>query len=196
MLAAVTDMAAYDVLADALGREPLNRGEVLAALARVPDLRRDLDDIERAAIDAARQAGASWGQVAAALGLRSRQAAEQRRLRLGAPEPGRRDALEARRHRRRQRSVDETAGREVVALRAAVRDLATAVDRVPTWDDQGSAAVLARRTFRIALEADPGTLVDLSRLALDDLAALGRPPAGGRRVADPLRRVRAIVDLH
>lgn len=145
--------------------------DVLAALSVVPERRAELDGLERALIDTARDAGASWTQIADALGLRSRQAAEQRRLRLDAP-GDRRDPNKTRERRQRQQAGDAAAGEQIVALRAAVRELTTAIDRTAGWDDQGPRARLARRTLGIARDADPGALVDLTRHVLDDLASI------------------------
>jgi hypothetical protein len=182
----------YGVVVDALGRESPVRDEVLAALALIPGLRADLDALESGAIDAARSCGAGWAEIALALGLRSRQAAEQRRLRLGTHTEGR-DVGEVRERRRRQREADATAGKTIVALREAVTALAAAIDRTPDWDGQGPAAMLARRSLRIALDAEPGALVDLAQLIVGDLATLGHPPTGGPPVQDALRRTRDLV---
>jgi acid phosphatase family membrane protein YuiD len=84
---------AYPVVRAALTRAaggvPGSHQELIAALALIPAMREDLDATERAAIDAARRCGASWAEIATALGLRSRQAAEQRRLRLDGSIAGR-----------------------------------------------------------------------------------------------------------
>ncbi|MFE3458595.1 hypothetical protein ACFXKD_13720 [Nocardiopsis aegyptia] len=56
--------------------------ERLEELADVARLRHDVDVIERDRIAAARAAGASWDRIAAVLGIRSRQGAEQRYARL------------------------------------------------------------------------------------------------------------------
>jgi hypothetical protein len=182
----------YGVVVDALGRESPVRDEVLAALALIPGLRAGLDALESGAIDAARSCGAGWAEIALALGLRSRQAAEQRRLRLGTHAEGR-DVGEVRERRRRQREADATAGKTIVALREVVTALAAAIDRTPDWDSQGPAAMLARRSLRIALDAEPGALVDLAQLIVGDLATLGHPPTGGPSVQDALRRTRDLV---
>ncbi len=179
-------------IAAALERVPSDLDDLLAALSTVPERRAELDDVERTLIDAARDSGASWTQIAAALGLRSRQAAEQRRLRLGAP-GSRRDPAAARERRQRQRVGDAAAGEQIVALRAAVRDLAAGIDRTPGWDDQGPRARLARRTLSIALDADPGALVDLTRHVVDDLATIRTDLLGGTGVEAARRRMADIV---
>ena len=55
----------------------------LVQLAEVGAARARLDERELELIDRARHGGATWAQVAAALGLGSRQAAEQRRPTAG-----------------------------------------------------------------------------------------------------------------
>jgi hypothetical protein len=52
--------------------------EILAGLAGISDQRRDLAQHEHDLIVAAREAGATWRQIAASLGLNHRQAAQQR----------------------------------------------------------------------------------------------------------------------
>ncbi|GIH18662.1 hypothetical protein [Rugosimonospora africana] len=183
----------YRAVRDALDAVPPVRAEVVEALRLIPALREELDGVERAVIDAARRSGVSWTEVASALGLRSRQAAEQRRLRLGSGAG--RDAAEARQQRRRQRSVDAAAGAQAVALRAAVEDLLTVLDRETPAPAQRPAFGLARRTLRIALDADPGALVDLARLAAEDLEPMVRAEAGNRAVGDAVGRVRELAVL-
>lgn len=58
--------------------------EVVAALARVRGLREALDRTEHELLTLARRREVSWARAATALGLRSRQAAEQRAARLSA----------------------------------------------------------------------------------------------------------------
>jgi hypothetical protein len=61
------------------GAEP---AELLEALTTLRELRDDLAGWEPALIEAARDSGASWAELAPALGVASRQAAERRYLRL------------------------------------------------------------------------------------------------------------------
>lgn len=61
------------------GNDP---AELLEALTRIRILRERLTEWEPRLIDAARAAGVSWAQLAPALGVASRQAAERRYLRL------------------------------------------------------------------------------------------------------------------
>lgn len=144
------------------------RPDVLSALALTTRLRADLDRAERQLIRLARDRGASWQEIAVSLGLRSRQAAEQRWLRLSGASS--RDVTET----RRQRSVDKSTGEQIVALRAAVAELTDQVDNP-----------LARMTLKIALSASPGALYDLAKLAVSDLS--GGPPTPA------LERLRALL---
>jgi hypothetical protein len=62
----------------------------LAALDAVPAQRRELDLREHQLISDARRAGATWQQIAARLGYKDRQAAQQRHQALArAPAPSR-----------------------------------------------------------------------------------------------------------
>jgi hypothetical protein len=158
-------------------------GEAMAALALIAGLRSDLDAAERRLIGIARGHGASWQAIADILGLRSRQAAEQRWLRLTGAAG--RDAGGARKERRRQQFADTAAGEEVVALRAAVAALYDRLDRRP-------ALALPRRTLQAALNANPGALFDLARLAVTDLSGVSREVLGGL-AADALDRVRGLT---
>ena len=54
----------------------------LAALGAIPAQRRELDHREHQLITDARTAGATWQQIAARLGYKDRQAAQQRRQAL------------------------------------------------------------------------------------------------------------------
>jgi hypothetical protein len=155
--------ADWGVLDGVLRAERPAKGEALAALALVADLREDLDVAERRLIGGLRDRGVSWQEIAGALGLRSRQAAEQRWLRLSGSAG--RDAAGARAERRRQRSTDIAAGEEVVELRAAVAALYHRLGR-------GTALALPRRTLQAALNASPGALFDLARLAVTDLSGV------------------------
>lgn len=63
----------------------MNRSAMQVALDDLVEVtanRRELNALECERITAARQAGASWERIASALGIRSRQGAEQRYHRL------------------------------------------------------------------------------------------------------------------
>ncbi|WP_306212050.1 hypothetical protein [Actinoplanes sp. RD1] len=149
----------------------------LDQLAEIGPARARLDERELELIDRARQAGATWAQVAAALGLASRQAAEQRRQRLVG-------AARARRH-----DLDLRYAHSIVVLRQAVTDLHRAIAADRSWTSRFPRAALARATVATALDAPPGGLYSLAGQAVDDLRA-GRLP-GYVRLA--LRKVEAAL---
>ena len=72
----------YQTLKDVASQPDKDSSELLAALTDLASVRREMDEIERDLIQDARDSGASWARIATALGLASRQAAEQRMLRL------------------------------------------------------------------------------------------------------------------
>lgn len=135
----------------------------LGHLAEIGAARAALDERELELIDRARQAGATWSQVAAALGLTSRQAAEQRRQRLVA-------AARSRRHEQ-----DLRYAHSIVTLRAAVDDLHRGITTDRRWTTRFPRAALVRATVRTALDAPPGGLYALAAQADEDLAAAPLP---------------------
>lgn len=134
----------------------------IAQLAELRGARIRLDEQELELIDRARYGGATWAEIAAALGLSSRQAAEQRRQRLAA----------ARRSRRQK--LDLRYPSPIAALRAAVSDLQRWIDADRGWDTRFRRAALVRRTTALALDAAPGSLYALALHVAGDLADLGR----------------------
>ncbi|MET7879418.1 hypothetical protein ABZS52_21110 [Micromonospora profundi] len=133
----------------------------LDGLADVRATRAGLDEQELDLIDRARRRGATWAQIATALGLGSRQAAEQRRQRLVA----------ARRSRRQH--LDLGLSPQIVALRAAVVDLDRWIGADRRWDTRFRRAALVRSTVDVALDAAPGSLYALTLHLVADLAAAG-----------------------
>ena len=131
-------------------------GDPLEGLARIEPARREIDEAERELIEAARTGGHGWAAIAAALGLRSRQAAEQRWLRLCALE--RRDPGQERARRREQQSVDRIAGVEIARLRQAV----IAAYR------QVEGPELLKQTLAAAVDAPPGALFELAAKVVND----------------------------
>lgn len=115
-------------------------GDVNDALTSLRGLRADLDHAEHRLIALARSSGSSWQEIAASLGVRSRQAAEQRFLRLGAnAEANLRADLAAVRRRHAQRlELDARAGANAVRLRAAVAVLIDELERGLHRADGGS----------------------------------------------------------
>ncbi|GAA1856876.1 hypothetical protein [Asanoa iriomotensis] len=142
----------------------------LAALTLLGPLRDRLDTTERLLIESARAGGASWATIATALALTSRQAAEQRFLRLTATGT---DTDTARATRRRQQSVDTHHGSKIKAIRTAARTLLRRIEADDAWTKRFTRAELARSTLRMAADAPPGALFALTTTALADLP----PPA-------------------
>ncbi|MFI5933339.1 hypothetical protein [Actinoplanes sp. NPDC051494] len=135
----------------------------LDQLAEIGPARARLDERELELIDRARQAGATWTAVAAALGLASRQAAEQRRQRLVA-------ASRSRRH-----DADLRYALSIVTLREAVTDLHRSIAADRRWADRLTRADLVRATVSAALDAPPGALFELASQAAADLRGAALP---------------------
>ncbi|MFC8490100.1 type III effector protein [Streptomyces sp. NPDC057235] len=140
--------------------------EALAALLLLRELRERLAGWEPGLIEAARDAGASWAELARPLGVTSRQAAERRYLRVRPGSPG-------------------ATGEQRVR---ATRDRRAADRTVTTWA-RGNAADLRGLAGRItALDALPAALRhDLGEaLADSDPALLLEPLARAHRHLGPL----------
>lgn len=152
----------------ALRADPASVPDLVAALARLAQLRADLDRAEEQLITLARQHRVGWRQIAGALGLRSRQAAEQRWLRLRAG--GQRDPATERERRQRQQKVDIETG--TADLRDQVVALHSRLARRQLPGTHAAAVQLAHRTLAAAVDAPPGALVDLARWAARDLQAV------------------------
>jgi len=186
----MTDDPLCAVLAAARGDDA---AAALAALDRVRALRATLDTAERSLIEVARAGGTSWSGVAAALGVASRQAAEQRYLRLvGAAS---RDPGAARASRQRQRSVDNLNGPPIATLRGAVRALLRRVESDTAWEGRFPRASLALHTLGLAADAPPGALFALATQVADDLAGVPLPAAAATATADLVAAL-ALSDPH
>ena len=148
----------------------------LTGLTTLAAQRRELDQRELDLIDRARHAGATWGEIAAALGLASRQAAEQRRQRL-------RSAL-----RSRRQEQDQAYAQSIAPLRAAVLDLLRHLDADRSWAGRFPRAALVRSTLAAAADAAPGALFTLTEQALADLRSARAPG-----VPRPLRAATAAL---
>jgi hypothetical protein len=155
---------------------------VLGSLAAIPAERARLDEAELELIDQARRAGATWADIASALGLASRQAAEQRRLRLAKTVT-----------RRRQQDLDDGYAPVVAALRAAAVELDRRIGADRRWDRRFARAPLVRMTLAAALLAAPGGLFSLTSDVVSDLSE-ALDPAAGDPVTLP-RPTREAVDL-
>ncbi|MFI7597692.1 hypothetical protein [Actinoplanes sp. NPDC049681] len=134
---------------------------ILEQLAEIGPARARLDERELELIDRARQAGATWTQIAGALGLASRQAAEQRRQRLMAAA------------RSRLRDGDLRYAHSIVVLREAVSDLHRSIAADGRWAGRFTRAPLVRDTVGTAVDAPPGGLYALAEQAVQDLTRAG-----------------------
>jgi hypothetical protein len=120
--------------ADRTGGPPV--AEALAALVSVRELRARLDAWEPRLIAAARRGGATWAEIAPALGVASRQAAERRFLRLhqsaGDAAGTRDDRVQAVRDRRAgDRAVDAWARTNGAGLRQLAGQVVALTDLGP-----------------------------------------------------------------
>lgn len=156
----------------------------LTGLSYLEEMRRETDLVERRLIEDARAQGTGWAQIAAALGLKSRQAAEQRWLRLCGEKT--RDPIGVRTSRRYQQSVDTHAGPAIRELRAAVVVALREIDDDPAWDGIHSRAVLLRESLSAAVSAAPGALYALVRHAVEDLGVLDHTSESLDRLRDAL----------
>lgn len=128
--------------------DDLTAGQVLAALMLLRELRAELAGWEPQLIAAARELGASWADLAPALGVASRQAAERRYLRLRSSELAEstgEQRVQAERDRRAgDRAVSQWARDNAAVLRSLagqIGDLDASVHRALGEDD---AAALLR----------------------------------------------------
>ena len=147
----------------------------LSGLRAVPAARARLDATELTLIDQARRAGATWADIAAALGLSSRQAAEQRRLRLATA------ALQA------PAELDERYGERIAALRTAAAELHRRIGADRRWDRRFARAVLVRETLAATPSAPAGSLFELVTAVADDLAEVPALPGPTRAAVHRLR---------
>ncbi|MET9023055.1 hypothetical protein ABZV93_24035 [Actinopolymorpha sp. NPDC004070] len=152
---ASTAAEAMAELSDLMAR--LDRGAdgqvVLEALGTLRRLRDQLAAWEPSLIDAARTQGLTWTEIAPALGLASRQAAERRFLRLN-PQAG--DQAATTREQRVQTTRDRRSGDRAVAAwarahAAQLRELAGQISALPVRDQGGRAA---REAIHAALGHD------------------------------------------
>ncbi|WP_239097011.1 hypothetical protein [Asanoa ferruginea] len=165
----------------AAGDDP---GAALDALPLLRTIRDRIDATESALIESARLGGASWATIAGALGLATRQAAEQRYLRLTGDQS--RDVRPTRQTRQRQRSVDTQHGPAIAHLRATARTLLRRIEADAAWPDRFPRATLAHDTLKLAADAPPGALFSLATSVIDDLGP-AHLPEPIQKAADDLR---------
>ena len=133
----------------------------LEDLRAIPASRNRLDAAELELIDRARRDGATWAEIAEALGLTSRQAAEQRRLRLAASvRPVRSD-------------LDQRYGQTIADLREAAVALHRRIGADRRWDRRFRRAELVRETLIAAPDAPVSGLYSLVEAVVEDLERAG-----------------------
>lgn len=132
--------------------EPLSATQVLVALALLRELRTELAGWEPELIEAARELGTSWADLAPALGVASRQAAERRYLRLR-PSP---DGIPGTGDQRVAAERDRRAGDKAVAgwAREHAADLRQLAGQIGALTDLGDGADADLATLRRALGSD------------------------------------------
>ncbi|MFF0267645.1 hypothetical protein [Kribbella sp. NPDC004536] len=171
--------------------EEADTAQLLAALTALHELRAYFDHWEPILIDAARDRGATWADIAPTLGVASRQAAERRYLRLK-PHAG--DQPGITRESRVQAARDRRAGDRAVAgwardNAAALRELAgqvTAVSGDPSTSARSDADIAG---IRDALGGD-----DASDLVEPLTAAGPGLRAGHPDLADRIARLTETTD--
>ncbi|MEU8221439.1 hypothetical protein [Kribbella sp. NPDC048915] len=144
----------------AMGRPAADGPELLAALTAMRELRDQLTEWEPALIAAARACGVTWSEIAPALGLTSRQAAERRYLRL-TPSPG--EVPEGTREQRVQAARDKRSGDRAVAgwaraNAAALRQLAGEITALTGLTPTARTSV--ERVSQALGSNDPADLLD------------------------------------
>jgi hypothetical protein len=127
--------------------------ELVDAMVRLRQLRDELARWEPALIGAARERGLTWTEIAPALGLASRQAAERRYLRLN---PQAADTTTTTREDRVQAARDRRSGDRAVAAwaRRNAADLRRLAGRIADLDGIGQSARKRIESIRVALGAD------------------------------------------
>jgi hypothetical protein len=185
------DVDDYRAVAEAAASASAGPDELLRALSLIDGLRSRLDRYERGLIESARERDVGWPQISAALRLSSRQAAEQRWLRLCGGSG--RDPAQVRAVRQRQRSIDLTYGESIGELRSAALAAHRRICADGRWDERHPVAVLARTSLETAGAAPPGALYALVFQAMGDLDGMraGRLPAP---LGTAIRRLRRALD--
>ena len=177
---------------------PLNANQVLSALTLLRELRTQIAGWEPELIEAARALGTSWADLAPALGVASRQAAERRYLRLR-PSP---DDSVSTGDQRVAAERDKRAGDKAVATwaRANAGDLRQLAGQIGALGDLGAGADADLAALRQALGlddasvllgplADAGTHLRAGHPALaEQVGAVGRRTDEVRAASDRARR--------
>ena len=156
-------------------REP---GELLEALTRIRVLREQLTQWEPQLIDAARAGGVSWAELAPALGVASRQAAERRYLRISpnAADPSMNG------EQRVQAARDQRASDRAIAVWAKenAADLRRLAGQVAALADLDSAAQASVERVHDALGDDDSVALLGPLAAAGAQLTRGHPALAGR----------------
>lgn len=154
-----------ELVATVDGLEEADHEQLLGALQTLHGIRALLDQWEPALITAARARGVTWAQIAPALGLASRQAAERRYLRLAPQAAGQSGTT---REHRVQATRDQRSGDRAVAdwardNAAALRQLAGQISALDSSLESGLDAATRSSVERVRAalgHADAAELVD------------------------------------
>jgi hypothetical protein len=143
----------HDVVTRLDRPERVDGPELVDAMVRLRQLRDELVRWEPALIGAARERGLTWNEIAPALGLASRQAAERRYLRLN---PQAADTTTTTREDRVQAARNQRSGDRAVAAwaRKNAADLRRLAGRIADLDGIGQTARKKIESIRVALGAD------------------------------------------
>lgn len=169
---------------------PLSANQVLAALTLLRELRTQIAGWEPELIEAARTLGTSWADLAPALGVASRQAAERRYLRLR-PSP---DGAAGTGEQRVSAARDKRAGDKAVTAwaRSNAAGLRQLAGQIGALNDLGTAAEGELAALRQALSHDDaadllGPLADAHPHLRADHPALAEQVGAVSRSADEVR---------
>nr|WP_052398209.1 hypothetical protein [Streptomyces sp. NRRL F-5123] len=133
------------------GEPPAAAQQAMAALLLLRELRTQLAGWEAGIVEAARAAGATWADLAPPMGVASRQAAENRYLRLRPSAPGTTETgAERVKAVRDRRAADRTVTRWA---RSNAADLRTLAARITALTDLPTAAGPALHALHTALGA-------------------------------------------
>ena len=138
------------------GPDEPDREDLLAALALVDEAREQLDNFELRLIRQSRQREISWTDIAVPLGMRTRQSAESRAMRLeraAITADGTRDVAQMRARRAADRDLEQWAVANEERLRAAAEAL---VDSFEAWTQ---ADIQSRVTLTSAVQLLSANLV-------------------------------------
>lgn len=171
----------HAVLADVDAGRPAMGDTLLAALAALRELRELIAVWEPRLITASRAAGVSWTQMAPALGVASRQAAERRYLRLQPTDTGEVTGEARVRAARDRRAGDRAVTQWARANAGRLRQLAGQIAGIAGLSPEGQRRV---EDVNAALAADDtATLLDPLARVRTHLAAAGHPELADRITA-------------